>query len=122
MSKGDGTYDSKQCGENSVRSPTEEELRNGYLNSASDGLKDQVVYYLQEGVDVNSKYELGGFTALMMAAMNGHSDIVELLISQGADVNARDKKENKSALELSDNRKIRKLLGSINKTINAADR
>lgn len=44
---------------------------------------------LEDGFDVNSRHELG-WTALHVAAVNGKDDILKLLISKGADVNAGD--------------------------------
>jgi hypothetical protein len=40
---------------------------------------------------VNAKTN-DGWTALMMAAVNGHIFAVDILLSKGADVNARDNK------------------------------
>ena len=35
-----------------------------------------------------------GWTALYIAAQNGHREVVELLLQHGADVNAKDKVRN----------------------------
>jgi ankyrin repeat protein len=40
---------------------------------------------VEEGVDVNAKDRYGQ-TALMLAALHGHTGLVELLIAQGADL------------------------------------
>ena len=43
---------------------------------------------LRQGVDVDTK-DIYGRTALWMASFNGHSDVVELLLSHGADTEVR---------------------------------
>jgi ankyrin repeat protein len=48
-----------------------------------------VKQHLANGTDVNAKDE-NGYTPLHPAALNGHKEIVELLIAKGADVNAKD--------------------------------
>jgi len=50
---------------------------------------DAVKRFLSEGCDVNSRDSLG-LTPLHLAAMHGHTDIMELLIAKGADLEARD--------------------------------
>jgi ankyrin repeat protein len=47
--------------------------------------------YLGSGWDVNAQGEKYGRTALHLAAMNGHLEIVKLLLEHGADVNAKTK-------------------------------
>ena len=53
-----------------------------------DGNIEAIKQAIADGVDVNSK-GIGGFTPLLIAAMEGHNEVVELLISKGADVDAR---------------------------------
>jgi ankyrin repeat protein len=48
--------------------------------------------------DINKK-EYDGYTALIRAALNGHTSIVEILISKGADLHAKTKHD-QSALTL----------------------
>ena len=43
---------------------------------------------LEKGAEVNIKGP-GGFTALMLAASNGHAETVRLLLEKGADLNAK---------------------------------
>jgi len=57
--------------------------------AASLGNVQDVKRHLKNGTDVKAKQELGGFTALHWAAYGGHTDVVELLIANGADVNAK---------------------------------
>ena len=45
-----------------------------------------------KGEDVNAKDDQFGWTALMYAATNGHTTVVEVLLDKGADVNATDTK------------------------------
>ena len=44
---------------------------------------------LAQGADVNAKDNLG-YTALMYAAENGHTETAQALLAHGTDVNAKD--------------------------------
>ena len=50
---------------------------------------DLVKKFIANCADVNAKYD-NGMTALMLASINGHKEICELLIENGADVNFED--------------------------------
>lgn len=52
----------------------------------------EVKELLENGVNVNARSNNGN-TALILAAVNGHKEIVELLIDKGADVNVKNKYE-----------------------------
>ena len=52
------------------------------------GVIEAVKQHIAAGTDVNAK-EDGEGTPLMIAALKGHKEIVELPISKGADVNAK---------------------------------
>jgi ankyrin repeat protein len=49
-----------------------------------------VMSLVDNGADINAKDE-DGHTALIVAAKNGHTEIVNLLLNRGADINAKDK-------------------------------
>ncbi|MCP5002704.1 MAG: hypothetical protein GY941_01940, partial [Planctomycetes bacterium] len=66
-------------------------MRGGDASNAFD--------WMDKGGDVNAK-STGGMTLLMVAAWNGHTDIIHSLISKGADVNAKNGK-GETALMLS---------------------
>ena len=57
-------------------------------DAAAKGNIDAVKHHLAAGVDVNAK-GYRGFTPLHYAARNGRKEIVELLITKGADVNVK---------------------------------
>ena len=58
------------------------------IDSARSGQSETVEALLLAGVDPNAT-DANGRTALMRASQEGHVDIIELLLDQGADVNAR---------------------------------
>ena len=60
------------------------------LFMASQGDVDGVAELLDDDVDVNS-IDLDGRTALHIAACEGHTDVVELLLSRKANIDARDR-------------------------------
>lgn len=65
-----------------------------FFNAARAGDTKKVLQLLDAGVNVNASFqrdesELSGKTALMIASSRGYSDLVEKLISRGADVNRK---------------------------------
>lgn len=63
---------------------------NGLWFASQLGLRDIATVLIEEDADVNICDDKGR-TALMMAAMGGHEELVRLLIYRGSDVSARDK-------------------------------
>ncbi|MEW6298901.1 MAG: ankyrin repeat domain-containing protein [Thermodesulfobacteriota bacterium] len=61
------------------------------IEAAGMGDTAAVRALLDQHVDVNTKNEVFGHTALIVAARQGYADTVRLLIERGADVNAQDK-------------------------------
>ncbi|KAI5071736.1 hypothetical protein GOP47_0013987 [Adiantum capillus-veneris] len=61
------------------------------LYLAHQGLVSHVDALLSEGVVLVNFADFDGRTALHIAACEGHLDVVRLLVSKGADVNARDR-------------------------------
>ena len=59
------------------------------LDAAEKGNIRAVKQHLAAGADVNRKVSDGSFNALDWAVSKGHKDVVELLITEGADVNAK---------------------------------
>ncbi|REJ78057.1 MAG: DUF3421 domain-containing protein [Acidobacteria bacterium] len=56
--------------------------------AARFGKRDSLEYLIKRGVDVNSKDNYNGFSALMWSASEGHEGATELLIRARADLNA----------------------------------
>src|SRR5205814_3776612 len=50
--------------------------------AASDGDIERVKFLLSKGADVTAKTDVGGMTALHLAAENGRRDVVELLLQK----------------------------------------
>jgi len=75
--------------------------------ACTDGNMNKVVAFLASGVDINAQDEYG-FSPIHAAASYGHDDLIEYLISNGANVNLRDADgdtpllvcENKTTFEL----------------------
>lgn len=56
-----------------------------FIQAAAAGQRDKVLWFLDNGVDVNAQDQKGN-TALIAAAEAGHIQTVELLLQHGADV------------------------------------
>ena len=77
------------CGESqSPEPPTGKAPDILLIEAAAKGNIEAVKQHLAAGVDVNAKEE-DGSTPLHQAASEGHKEIAELLIKEGADVNPR---------------------------------
>jgi serine/threonine-protein phosphatase 6 regulatory ankyrin repeat subunit B len=66
-------------------------LRERFFAAARLGEFEMLAAILDEGVDVNAR-SFQGWTALMMAAVNGHLDATRILLNAGADLNAQDER------------------------------
>ena len=75
-------------------------LERRMIRDAGNGTLTQakLKQYLNDGADINAKSELG-FTALILAAFNGHTDIVQQLIAAGAHINAKNNDGNTALIE-----------------------
>ena len=62
-----------------------------FFQAAREGNIETVKQHIAAGTDVNAAGGYAERTPLHEAAYNGHKEIAELLISNGADVNAKDK-------------------------------
>ena len=61
-----------------------------FIAAAERGHLEVVKVFVGAGMDVNAKGNVGGFTALHMAAFHGHLSVVKYLVEQGAEVNVQD--------------------------------
>jgi ankyrin repeat protein len=62
------------------------------LDAVQRGAAGQVAAILQRNPDLVNQRDAEGATALHFAAFHGHSEVAELLVKRGADINARDGK------------------------------
>ncbi|XP_076237465.1 mitochondrial disaggregase isoform X2 [Calliopsis andreniformis] len=71
-----------------------------FFQTVQHGNMSELVRLIKDGIDVNTRHPLG-WTALHVAAINGRPEIIKLLLSKGADVNAGDEFINvyKTAIE-----------------------
>jgi len=70
----------------------EESQTKSIQQAAGEGDAEYLKTLLSKGIDVNNQDDTGLYTALYVAVMAGHKDVVKLLIENGADVNAKDNK------------------------------
>ena len=70
---------------------------NALHNAAYSGRFDCIGILINSGIDVNSKVDYDDDTALSFAAAFGYTEIVELLLNRGADINIRNS-ANRTAL------------------------
>lgn len=73
------------------------QLRDYLFNAARFGDNEVLDEFIQIGYDLNAA-DNRGYTALILAAYNGHLDTVERLIAAGADACAEDKRGNTALL------------------------
>ena len=74
----DAEYEYRQELESSYI-PASEKKKYAFFYASARGDADHVSQYIHQGVDINFKAGKNKKTALMVAAMNGHSDIVRML-------------------------------------------
>ncbi len=82
------------------------------LKAAKDGDLNRVKELVKQGVDISFK-DIFGYTPLLVAAIWGHKEIVELLIANGANINLYSKEGSRTALHLAaegDSKDLVKLL------------
>ncbi|KAJ3082360.1 hypothetical protein HK102_001758 [Quaeritorhiza haematococci] len=82
-----------------IRKHPEDEKKAVFLAGAAEGEVGQCALLLDLGVDIDSAHEEGNMMALMVAVINDHVDVVELLVDRGANVSIKNS-EWKTALDL----------------------
>ena len=75
----------------------QQQLRDYFFNAARFGDNEILDEFIRAGYDLNSA-DGNGYTALILAAYNGHGDTVERLLAAGADACAEDKRGNTALL------------------------
>ncbi|MCF8219078.1 MAG: ankyrin repeat domain-containing protein [Bacteroidales bacterium] len=63
---------------------SEDKLNYRLMDAAWSGNTDSVLYYIDNGADVNARNKGSEETALMYAAQEGHLDVVKILLENGA--------------------------------------
>jgi len=63
------------------------------MEAARSGSIEAILALTEHGADVNAKETVGGTTALMWAAAEGHEEAIRVLIHSGAEVDAQSKQE-----------------------------
>ena len=61
------------------------------IDAARDGNIEAVKQHIAAGTDVSARHNMGRHTPLYFAVFKGHMEIAELLIANGAYVNAKNK-------------------------------
>ena len=80
------------CGESqSPEPPTAKAPDIPLWEAAMNGNIKAVKQHLAAGTDVDTRDDVNGWTPLHFAAVDGHKEVAELLITKGASVNAKDK-------------------------------
>ena len=93
----------------------------GELREAVEqGKLPEVERLIKGGVDIDVEFALGE-TPLMIAAQNGHSDVVKFLVNHGANVSARDKRGKPCLLHSIGHPEILKFLVDKGAEVNARD-
>ncbi|XP_048247996.1 ankyrin repeat domain-containing protein 50-like isoform X1 [Haliotis rufescens] len=80
----------RTTGDNSAATPSPVDCRDLYVASRRGNL-EEVKRVLSRDIDVNCRWGQWSWTPVTTAARWGHSDVVELLVSKGADVSLVDK-------------------------------
>lgn len=73
-------------------SATNSRQQNALFSAAQRGSKEGVHSALNDHADINTPDVATGRTALHIAAVNGHKELVAMMISMGANVNPQDAK------------------------------
>ena len=73
----------------SANGMTQAQLNAGLISAAEDNNLPGICEYLRRGANIEAQKTGNLRTALMIAALDGHADVAELLINNGADVNYR---------------------------------
>ncbi|CDK30207.1 ankyrin repeat domain-containing protein [Candidatus Babela massiliensis] len=84
----------KSIEEYKVQGLSTEDLNRAFINILNKDPKSKeyfkvTVKLILAGVDVNSKSQYGGNTALMKASYGGYKEVVEILIKSGASINTK---------------------------------
>ena len=70
-----------------------QELVPYFYAAARTGDKEVIIQFIDAGFPINAK-NTKGYTALMIATYNGHSNVVNQQLAQGSDVCEQDKRGN----------------------------
>ncbi|KAJ3068823.1 hypothetical protein HK102_007065 [Quaeritorhiza haematococci] len=97
------------------RDHPEEAMKASFLSRAAFGDIEGCAMLFDEGADIDSTYEPGHQTSLMLAVLNNNVELVKFLVERGADVRIRDD-YGKTALDMAEahncSREIKNILNA----------
>ncbi|KAJ3276169.1 Ankyrin repeat domain-containing protein 40 [Terramyces sp. JEL0728] len=71
------------------------DLHESLREASANGNTKAVLFYLENGADINNQNKMNGWTALHWACSRGHEELVKILLNRGADANLLDTKQRK---------------------------
>ncbi|GFT23038.1 ankyrin repeat domain-containing protein 40 [Nephila pilipes] len=88
---------------------SEKRIEELFREASALGDEDAVKKLIEAGVDINSQHSINGWTSLHWAAKRGHTSIIRLLLSHGADPSLTSK-YGESSLDVAKNEEIHDIL------------
>ncbi|KAJ3261416.1 Ankyrin repeat domain-containing protein 40 [Boothiomyces macroporosus] len=71
------------------------DLHENLREASANGNTKAVLFYLENGADINNQNKMNGWTALHWACSRGQEELIKILLNRGADANLLDNKQRK---------------------------